>query len=542
MSTELFHLAGGLGLFLVGMSVMTDGLHGLAGGYLNRALARLTGGALRGAATGAVSTAILQSSSATTVAAVGFVGAGLLTFPQALGVIFGANLGTTITGWLVALLGLKLQIGDLVLPLILLGALVRLFGRGRLRQLGFALAGFGLIFVGIGQLQTAMAAYQGVVTPADFPPNDLLGRLQLVLIGIAVTIVTQSSSAGVATALTAVYAGTISFEQAAAMVIGMDVGTTVTAALATIGGSVETRRTGYSHVVYNLLTGIGAFLLLTPYTWAIESIAPAATQHHAELALVGFHSLFNLLGIVLILPFADAFASMMRSLVPEPGDPLVDRLDRQLLSTPDVALDNVALVLEQLRGRLLGGAVELIEGRELQTGHLQHIGRQLDTVHAFVDQIHLQPGQALAWRRLNAAIHLLDHLQRLHERCDEEPERGLRLPQTAGLLAPSQRFVQSLRETMSALAAKAFDRAESVSAEAAGRLRRQAADLRAGIMAEVASGHLAVPAGTRSLESLRWLRRVSYHVSRVTHYAMVLDVADSRGNAPPGQEPASPIA
>ena len=542
MTTELFHLLGGIGLFLVGMSVMTDGLHGMAGGYLNRTLARLTGGPLRGAATGAVSTAVLQSSSATTVAAVGFVSAGLLTFPQALGVIFGANLGTTITGWLVALLGLKLQIADLVMPLILVGALVRLFGRGRLRHLGFALAGFGLVFVGIDQLQVGMAAYQGVVTPADFPPNDLPGRLQLVMIGIAVTIVTQSSSAGVATALTAVHAGAISFEQAAAMVIGMDVGTTVTAVLATLGGSVETRRTGYSHVVYNVLTAVGAFLLLTPYAWCVESLAPAATQQHAELVLVGFHSLFNLVGVMLILPFAGAFASLMRRLVPEPGDPLVDRLDRQLLRTPDVALDNVAMVLEQLTGRLLGGVAGLINGHELATAGLQPVARQLDSVHAFVDRIHLQPGQARSWQRLNAAIYLLDHLQRLHERCDEEPERGRRLLQTHDLVEPSRRFLQSLQTTMSALAARTFTEAKSVSADAAVGLRQQAVGLRADIMAEVAAGHLDVPAGTRSLESVRWLRRVSYHVSRVAHYTAVLGAPDGMAKNQPGQEITSSIA
>ncbi|MCB1774181.1 MAG: Na/Pi cotransporter family protein [Gammaproteobacteria bacterium] len=542
MTTDLFQLLGGLGLFLVGMIVMTDGLQGLAGGFMNRALGRLAGGPWRGAATGTVTTAILQSSSATTVAAVGFVSAGLLTFTQALGVIFGANLGTTVTGWLVALLGLKLQIGNLLLPLILVGALVRLFGRGRLRHLGFALAGFGLVFVGIGELQDGMAAYQGIVTPAHFPPNDLSGRLQLILIGIAVTVVTQSSSAGVATALTAVHAGAISFEQAAAMVIGMDVGTTVTAALATLGGSVETRRTGYSHVVYNVLTGIGAFLLLTPYTALVESIAPASTRLDAELVLVGFHSLFNLLGVLLILPFAGAFGSLMCRLVPEPADPLVDRLDRQLLSTPGVALDNVALVLEQLTDTLLDSVAELVRGRQPAPGGLRQVARRLDTVHAFVDRIHLHPGQAGDWRRLTAAINLLDHLQRLHERCDEEPERGLRLQQTALLVGPSQRFLLALQATTTALRAHDRDRAASVSGDASAQMRDQAQGLRAGIMAEVAGGHVDVPGGTRGLESVRWLRRVSYHVGRVAHYTKGLGPVNDGLPGLPAQELSSPNA
>jgi phosphate:Na+ symporter len=525
MTSDLFTVLGGLGLFLIGMSVMTDGLHGLAGGWLNRTLARMTGGPLRGAATGAVTTALLQSSSATTVAAVGFVSAGLLTFPQGLGVIFGANLGTTVTGWLVALLGLKLQIGDWVMPLIFVGALARLFGHGAVRHVGFALAGFGLIFFGISQLQAGMAGYQGVVTPADFPSNDIIGRLQLVAIGIAVTIITQSSSAGVATALTAVHAGAISFEQAAALVIGMDVGTTVTALIAAAGGSVETRRTAYSHVVYNLLTGLGAFLLLVPYTLTMESIVPGASQVHAEVLLVGFHSLFNLVGVMLVLPFARHFVSLMQRLVPETAEPLLDRLDRQLLRTPDAALDQVARVLNQVAGRLLDSVADLASGRQPAAGALQRVGRQLDTVHRFVDRVHLMPDDTDAWPRLNAAIFLLDHLQRLHERCDEEPERGLRLSHTDVLAQPTAAFLDSMKLVRKSLDSPGESGATEAIREVAEGLRSSASQLRSQIMSEVAQGRLDVPEGTSSLESLRWLRRVSYHVWRAVDYASALNLS-----------------
>ena len=160
--SEVLESLGGLGVFLLGVVIMTAGLKGVAGDALRSALTRFTKSPLSGACTGAVSTAILQSSSATTVAAVGFVGAGLLSFPQALGIIFGANVGTTITGWLVALLGFKFQLGSVVLPLILAGVLLHLFGRGRLQQGGLALAGFGLIFVGIATMQAGMSSMQGV--------------------------------------------------------------------------------------------------------------------------------------------------------------------------------------------------------------------------------------------------------------------------------------------------------------------------------------------------------------------------------------------
>lgn len=233
MFNGILQAVGGLGLFLLGMSVMTGGLKAMADDRLRSTLAATTKGPVSGVCTGAVATAILQSSSATTVAAVGFVHAGLLTFSQALGIIFGANIGTTMTGWLVALVGFKLKLGEVMLPVIFVGMLFRLAGRGRIESVGTALAGFGLIFVGIGVLQDGMAAFHGVVTPDVFPPDTIIGRLLLVTIGVAITVVTQSSSAGVAAALTAVHAGTITLPQAAAMVIGMDFGTTITAAMAT---------------------------------------------------------------------------------------------------------------------------------------------------------------------------------------------------------------------------------------------------------------------------------------------------------------------
>jgi phosphate:Na+ symporter len=151
------------------MIVMTDGLRALAGNAMRTALMRFTRTPLSGAITGAVTTAILQSSSATTVATVGFVGAGLISFSAALGIIFGANVGTTVTGWLVAILGVKLKLGTVILPLIFIGTSLKLFAQERVARLGYAIAGFGLIFVGITTLQEAMGGLQGVISPAQLP-------------------------------------------------------------------------------------------------------------------------------------------------------------------------------------------------------------------------------------------------------------------------------------------------------------------------------------------------------------------------------------
>jgi len=403
------------------MIVMTDGLRALAGGAMRSVLMRFTRSPLSGAMTGAATTAILQSSSATTVAVVGFVGAGLMNFPEALGIIFGANIGTTITGWFVVLLGFKLNMGTLVLPLILFGAILRLFTHGRVATIGLAIAGFGLIFVGITMMQQGMGGLENIVTPANFPPDTLIGRLTLVAIGILITLITQSSSAGVAAALTALFMGAINFEQAVALVIGMDVGTTVTAAMATIGGSVGSRRTGLSHVIFNLFTGTGAIIMITPYIFLWETIAPGQLINNAEVALVAFHTSFNILGVIAVLPFTNRFAHLMEKLIVDKAPVYTRHLDRALLADTNVALSAVQstvrdelLALLSHMNAILG---DKITGKRID---LHELKSALDETNIYINRIHLSDGKGPNWGRLIAIIHLLDHMQRLYDRCKED--------------------------------------------------------------------------------------------------------------------------
>jgi phosphate:Na+ symporter len=199
-------------------------------------------------------------------------------FPQAIGVVFGASLGTTGTGWIIAVLGLKISVGFYALPLVGLGAFLKLLARGRWRSLGLALAGFGLIFIGIETLQDAMRGLSGVFNLARLPAGGLWGHLLAMIIGIAMTVIMQSSSAAVATTLTALHTGAINFDQAASLVIGAAVGTTVTGALAAIGGSVPAKRTALAHVLFNLATGLIAVVLLPVFLWGI-----GWAQEHAGL-------------------------------------------------------------------------------------------------------------------------------------------------------------------------------------------------------------------------------------------------------------------
>jgi phosphate:Na+ symporter len=186
-----FKLLGGIGLFLLGMVLLTDGLKAFAADALRRWLVRFTGTPFKAFSSGALVTAMVQSSSATTVTVIGFVSAGLLTFPQAVGVVMGASLGTTGTGWIVAVLGLKVSVGFYALPLVGVGAFMRLLARGKLRSFGLALAGFGLIFIGIETLQAGMQGLSGAFNLRILPSSGLWGHVLSMAIGIVLTVIIE---------------------------------------------------------------------------------------------------------------------------------------------------------------------------------------------------------------------------------------------------------------------------------------------------------------------------------------------------------------
>lgn len=507
---------GGLGLFLVGMIIMTEGLRELAGDAIRAALMRFTSSPATGAVTGAVSTAILQSSSATTVAAVGFVGAGLITFTASLGIIFGANIGTTITGWLVALLGFKLKLGTVMLPLILVGAILRLFTSGKWSSSGYALAGFGLIFVGIGAMQQGMVDMQGILTPQTLPPDTWVGRIQIMLLGALATVITQSSSAGVAATMTALHAGAISFEQALALIIGMDIGTTVTAVMATIGGTTGARRTGISHMIYNFMTGAIALLLITPYIMVAQALFPGGIVQSPEIALVAFHTAFNIIGVLAILPLTGNFAHMMQKLIPEPRSPYAMELDRGLLETPALSLTAVqeTVMVEYM---LLLRHIEavLTANRSGQRADLARMQVVLDRAHEYLDDIHLVGTRDARWNRMLALVHTLDHLQRLHERCEEDEDRAITARETQSLEEMHDQLEQTVKRVIKDIESDQWADIVRLSKETEQAIVDRVDPERDEIAMLVATDGLSVPEATDCLEAIRWLQRVSHHVARI---------------------------
>lgn len=353
LTSALLLLAGGVGLFLLGMGLMTDGLKVAAGPALHRILAAATRTRWHGLASGVLVTALVQSSSAVTVATIGFVNAGLLNLGGALWVLFGANVGTTMTGWIVALVGLKFKVETLALPLVALGALLRLGGE-RLRRgaIGQALAGFGLLFLGIATMQQSFAGLAGQVQlPQGSGLAVLLAQLGL---GALMTVLMQSSSASMTMALAAAQGGLIDPAGAAAVVIGANVGTTVTALLAAIGATPNAKRAAMAHVAFNLVTAVVALALL-PWLldalgWAREALELPADPA-AMLAL--FHSCFNVLGVLLMWPLAAPLTRWLqqRFRAAEEDEAQPQFLDANVLPVPTLALDAL-----QREGARLGAA------------------------------------------------------------------------------------------------------------------------------------------------------------------------------------------
>ncbi|MDN3545827.1 MAG: Na/Pi cotransporter family protein [Roseateles asaccharophilus] len=363
-------IAGGLGLFLLGMGLMTEGLKLAAGPALHRILAGATRTRVQALGSGLLVTALVQSSSAVTVAVIGFVNAGLLALGPALWVLFGANVGTSMTGWIVALIGLKFKVELLAMPLAGLGALLRLVGEGRRSgAIGTALAGFGLLFMGIALLQQAFAGLAGQISlPQDDGPLGVLAQLG---IGLLMTVLMQSSSAAMAITLTAAQGGLIGAQGAAAVVIGANIGTTVTALLAAIAATPNARRAALAHVVFNLLTGVVALLLLPWLIGMLGQLREAlGLPPDPATTLALFHTTFNVMGILLIWPLASPLSTWLQQCfrVREEDEALPRHLDDTVLAIPTLALD----ALQRETARVGEKALELTR-RTLRGAHIDSL-------------------------------------------------------------------------------------------------------------------------------------------------------------------------
>ena len=428
MSTTI-SILGGVGLFLLGMAIMTDGLKGLAGSSLRTVLGRAAATTLSGAVWGAVVTLLVQSSSATTMTTIGLVSAGLLTFPQGLGLVFGANVGTTGTGWLVALIGVRVSLSSYALPMIFVGALVRLLGGGRLAAAGSSLAGFALVLYGLTTLQQGMGGLAEQLHPSDLPAvlgapgvgwlPGVVGLLSLVVAGLIMTAVMQSSTAAIAVTLSAYYANAIGLEQGFALIIGQNIGTATSSALAAIGASTMAKRLAVAYILFKL---IAAFIALILFPVTAPLLARGVGAVNGVTLLAAYHTAYNVVGVVVLMPAVDWFTRLVERLLPERGSPLTRSLDRSALANPVVAVEAVrrtlALSIETLCELMIA---TLQGGSAAQTGlSASAVADALRKAREFLSEMSGPPDSTEEELRLISTLYALDHTSRFATIAREE--------------------------------------------------------------------------------------------------------------------------
>ncbi len=396
----IFTLIGGLGIFLLGMKSMSDGMQAVAGSRLRGLISLATNNRFLATGVGVVITCVVQSSSITTVMVVGFVNSGVMQLSQALGVIMGANIGTTVTGWI-----LVLKIGKYGLPILGAAAITYLFSKGdRLRFWAMVIMGIGMIFFGLELMKDACSLIKEHPSFESwfqsFQANDYFGVLGCALIGCLLTIMVQSSSATLGITISLASQGVISYPTAAALVLGENIGTTVTACLASLGATTNARRAAYFHIIFNL---VGVFWITAIFHWYIDLVqwvidddvtkvimVDGKETYNTTATIAATHSIFNITNTLLFLPFLPLFVKLLEKFVPAKAykeKPHLTDLDIRILETPLLAIEQSQKEIEKMGD----GCVKMMDwlktlyaqddrDRSLAE-RLHHRERVLDSVH-----------------------------------------------------------------------------------------------------------------------------------------------------------------
>lgn len=535
MLDTLFPFVGGIGLFLIGMMLLSDGLVAFAGKTLGRAMARFTGTPYKAFVSGALATALVQSSTATTVTLIGFVSAGLISFSQAIGAVIGASLGNTATGWIVAELGLKVNLGFYTLPLIGIGAMLKLLARGRWAALGMALAGFGMMFLGLTTLQEGMRGLSAVYSLAELPDGGYSARIVAMLIGLAMTAILQSSSAAIATTLTALHTATISFEQASALVVGASIGTTLTGALAAVGGNIYAKRTALAYVLFNSVAGLIAIVLLPAFLFLLDLAGKYLGLQPGATSLAAFHTLFIGAGALLFLPVTQRFGQIVERILPDRAGSVTERLDQSLLAIPAVALEASQRALEEVAQQLFDFYSELLSpgAAASRNGGLMEAGQSLDRTYDFVSRIELPADDARLGAQRIAQLHAIDHLLRFHGRLHDlaEAEIDFSDPDYAWAIENSREMLTLARQGLTDRnLAPALEQLE-LDAVTLTALSRQ---VRHDLLQNMALPSASPATALRKTDAFRWMERTGHHIWRICHYLSQGRLIDAKG--PPRQE------
>jgi len=547
----IFGLVGGLGLFIFGMKIMSEGLQKIAGKSIRRILGMLTKTTLAGVAVGAGVTAIIQSSSATTVMLIGFVQAGLMTLKQSIGIVLGANIGTTITAQIIAF-----KIHKYSLPAIGLGVLLYLFiPRKNLKYWGQVILGFGLLFFGLSVMTGVFAPLkhspefrQLFVT---FSQNPLLA----VLTGAILTVMVQSSTVSVGITITLAGLGLLDFVTAFAIVLGDNIGTTITAPLAALSGNVTARRTAWAHTLFNLFGAAYMLLLLNVhykgqpvFLYLINLITPgnAFAGQNIERAVANSHSLFNIINCIIFIPLAGFLAFAVTKLVRgevEVVEHQTKYLDDRMLITPEVAIGQTKKEIIRMANyakEQLGYSISSIfaKGHRDREGLFEKIKRREETVNllereiaSFLIRIDQQAITEEMAKTTAAYLHLIHDIERVGDISENimdlvilKEEEGIKFSEVADKeLKQLSKYVDDAL----LLTITAFDKWEKKTAEKAlemeGRIDATEQAYRDNHIARLGKAECNPKSGIVFLDILSNLERAGDHANNIAQKILELN-------------------
>lgn len=551
------NILGGLGVFLFGLRVMSGGLQKMAGSRLRAILGGLTRNRFAGILSGFLITCAVQSSSATTVLVVSFANAGLLTLMQSIGLVMGANIGTTLTAWLVALLGFKIKISSFALPIIGVGFPLSLINSRRARHISEIMIGFGLLFLGLKFLKDGVPDLKG--HPQVFDMLTSLSNygfgsvLLFILAGMAITVIVQSSSASTAIVLTMVAKEWIGLDLAAAMALGANIGTTITAQLATIGANRNAKRVAMFHTLFN----IGGVLMILPIMSPMLSVVTAMIPGESANALVAtsrvaaFHTAFNVLVTVALVAFVPQMERLVMRILPLRGDEAegghLKFLESGLVGTPELASLEVRRALQLMvqtcddmfrkvsevinnPGQKMGPTLDDVKRGEQQTDEME------EEIIEFCTELARSATSVDVGRDVAAYLEMANDIERIGDHCmnlallaERRWDKGLEFTEgTQSQLAEMMEAVSlSLEHTAHALGTdKAMSLADAKLLEGKiNKLRDRSRKSHARLMQD---GEVSVRAGLIFLNMMTNMEKVGdycWNVSHTLHYNVTGDAA-----------------
>ncbi len=419
---------------------MSESLQVATGDGLRSILRKITSNRITGLLTGFTITGLIQSSSATTVMLVSFVNAGLISLEQSIGIIFGANIGTTVTAWLVALLGFKVKITSFCLPAIAVGFSMRFLNFEKIKYWGEVFIGFGLLFLGLSFMSSAVSDLSGskevMHYMSMYRADNFISTVIVILIATAVTMLIQSSSATMAMTMTLAVNGLIDFHTACGLILGENIGTTITANIASIGTSVSAKRTARVHMLFNLLGIVWILLVFNVFLKFIDWIVPGDVNKLSTIPdhMAAFHTSFNVINAILFLPFVKYLAWIVKKIVPEKNKKDIEEhhlkyISTSLLSTPSININQTWLeikhmteivkeMFDQAMNVFESPDVKLwktVEDIQLKENRVDILEKEISTFLVKISQNQISTEES---HEISTMLHIVNELERIGDHCE----------------------------------------------------------------------------------------------------------------------------